>query len=190
MSIQADFTDTVSAASIDFHPYIKKINTYLLGKITPGDSDDEPRIVLAKWLYDNWACSIPLDQIGYDQYFSGFGDIIIKFKEDNATIVGGMTGHTDFTEASMFLFEIPYRSRVTIYIEVRANTPDNMPIEMQTLKLYIKEFIRRRPMALKDEGYPEIYLTDGGYNYPELRDKNTFKDTISVMMKYTKVYRS
>lgn len=189
MSLQANFTDSVSASSINFHPYIKQIHTYVLGKLTPGDLDDEPRIILAKWLHRTWACSIPLDQIGYDQYFSGFGDIIIKFKEENATIIGGMTGHNDFTEASLFLFEIPYRSRVTIYIEVRANTPANMPTEMKDLKLYIKEFVRRRPLALRDEGIQEMWLTDGFYNYPELRDKNTFKDTISVMMKYTKLYR-
>lgn len=189
MSIQADFTDSVPASSIDFHPYIKQLHTYVLGRTKPGDFEDEPRIILAKWIYDNWACNIPLSQIGYDQYFSGFGDIIIKFKEENATIIGGMTGHNDFTEASIFLFEIPYRSRVTIYIEVRANIPDAMPSEMRKIKIYLKEFIRRRPLSLKDEGIQELYLTDGFYNYPELRDKNTFKDTISVMMKYTKIYR-
>jgi hypothetical protein len=189
MSVLGTFSDTVLPGSISSAMYGKVLRTYLLGKTTPGDSNDEPRVVLAKYIYDNWTCSIPLGDIGYDQYFTGFGDIVIKFKEENATIIGGMTGHNDFIEASPYLVPIPYRSRVNIFIETRVNTPDAMPEEMNTLKLYIKEFIRCRPLGLKDEGYSEIYLTSGYFSSPEQRDKNTFKTSVSVMMKYAKVYR-
>lgn len=189
MSVVGTFSDIVSAGSISTGMYGKVLRTYVLGRDRPGDFDDEPRIILAKWLYDNWTCVIPLDQIGYDQYFTGFGDIVLKFKEANATVIGGMTGHNDFIEASPFLVPIPYRSRVDIFIEVRANTSDPMPSEMNDIKLYLKEFIRCRPLGLFTEGIQEMWLTSGYYNYPEQRDKNTFKDQITVMMKYSKVYR-
>ena len=100
-----------------------------------------------------------------------------------------MTGHNDFIEASPFLVPVPYRSRIDIFIEVRANIPDAMPAEMNTLKIYIKNFIRARPLGLKDEGIQDMYLTSGYFNAPEQRDKNTFKDSISVMMKYSRLYR-
>lgn len=183
------FSDTVSASSISDHMYGKVLRTYLLGKTDGGDSRDEPRITFAKWLFRNWNCSIPLSEIGYDQYFTGLRDIIIKFKEENATIIGGITGHTDFFEASPFLVPIYYRSRIDIYIEVRANVPDPMPYQMNTIKSYIKNFVKARPIALRDEGIMEMYNTAGYYNYPEQRDKNTFKDQLSVMMKYAKLYR-
>lgn len=189
MSVVGTFSDSVSAGSISDHMYGKVLRTYLLGKTTPGDSRDEPRIILAKYLFDNWTCSIPLSMIGFDQYFTGLEDIVIKFKEEDATIIGGLTGHNDYFEASPFLVPIPYRSRIDIYIEVRANVPDPMPTEMNTIKGYIKNFIKKRPLGLKDEGYSEIYNTTGYYNYPEQRDKNTFKDQLSVMMKYSKLYR-
>jgi len=189
MSVLGTFSDTISAGDISSAMYGKILRTYILGRIKPGDFDDEPRIILAKYIYDNWTCSVPLSDIGYDQYFTGYGDIVIKFKEENATIIGGMTGHNDFIEASQFLVPVPYRSRIDIFIEVRANVPDPMPDEMNTIKLYLKDFIRARPLGLKDEGIQEMYLTSGYYNYPEQRDKNTFKDQISVMMKYAKVYR-
>lgn len=189
MSVLGTFTDTVAAGDISSAMYAKVLRTYVLGRIKPGDFDDEPRIILAKYLYDNWTCSIGLDEMGYDQYFTGFGDIIIKFKEENATIIGGMSGHNDFIEASPFLVPIPYRSRVDIFIETRVNTPDPMPEEMNTIKLYIKEFIRCRPLGLKDEGIQQMYLTSGYFSSPEQRDKNTFKTSVSVMMQYAKVYR-
>lgn len=189
MSLVGTFSDTVPAGNISSAMYGKVLRTYLLGRTEAGDLRDEPRIILAQWLYNNWTCSIPIDQIGYDQYFTGFGDIIIKFKEENATIIGGMTGHNDFIEASPFLVPVPYRSRVTIYIEVRANIPDPIPDEMNTIKLYIKEFIRCRPLGLFTEGIQEMWLTSGAYGYPEQRDKNTFKTSISVMMKLSKLFR-
>jgi hypothetical protein len=188
MSVLGTFTDTVAPTDISSAVYGKVIRTYILGRILPGDFPDEPRVMFARYLYNNWTCSLPLTQIGYDQYFTGFGDIVIKFKEETCTIVGGMTGHTDFIEASPFLVPVPYRSRIDIFIEVRANVPDPMPTEMNTLKQYIKEFVRCRPLGLKDEGI-EMENTSGFYNYPEQRDKNTFKDSVSVMMKYAKVYR-
>lgn len=189
MSVLGTFTDTVPPTDISSHMYGKVIRTYLLGKTTPGDSRDEPRITLARYIYNNWTCSLPLSQIGYDQYFTGFGDIIIKFKEETCSIIGGMTGHIDFIEASPFIVPVPYRSRIDIFIEVRANVPDPMPTEMNTLKTYIKDFINCRPLGLKDEGIQEMWLTSGFYNAPEQRDKNTFKDMISVIMRYAKVYR-
>jgi hypothetical protein len=189
MSVLGTFTDTVAPTDISSAMYGKVLRTYILGRVKPGDFDDEPRIILAKYLYDNWTCGIPLTQIGYDQYFTGFGDIVIKFKEEDATIIGGMSGHTDFIESSPFFVPIPYRSRVSIYIEIRANVPDAMPLEMNTLKLYIKNFLRARPLGLFNEGIQSLELADGLYNYPEQRDKNTFKDQIGVLMKYSKVFR-
>ena len=100
-----------------------------------------------------------------------------------------MTGHNDFIDASQFLTYIPYHIRVNIFIEVRADTPDTMPAEMNTLKMYIKDFIRARPLGLKDEGYQSIELTDGYFNAPEQRDKYTFKDSVSVMMYEMKAFR-
>lgn len=188
MSVTATFTDTV-ATSITSNFYCKNIRTYILGKTTPGDHNREPRIILAKWLYDNWTCPIPLEQIGYDQYFTGFGDIVIKFKEDDSTVVGGMTGHTDFSDASQFLIPIPYHTRVSIYVIVRANTPASMPAEMNTIKMYIKNFIKARPLGLKDEGYQSVELTDGYFNAPEQRDKNTYREFVTVMMKEMKIFR-
>jgi|SRR4029079_12160912 len=184
--VDATFTDTVPPSTD--HMYFKNIHTYISGKQTAGDHRDEHRQILARFIYNNWTCSIPLSQIGYDQYFTGYGDIVIKFKEEDATIVGGMTGHTDFIESSQFLGEIPYRIRVDIFIEVRANIDGPMPEEMNTLKVYIKDFIRRRPLGLLDEGYTALELTSGFYNYPEQRDKNTFKDSISVIMKEARTY--
>jgi hypothetical protein len=189
MVLTATFTDTVPDSAISDNMYGKVLRTYLLGATEAGDSRDEPRIELAKYIYDNWACTIPLEQIGYDQYFTGYGDIVIKFKEEAATVVGGMTGHSDFVDASMFLADIPYHSRITINIIVRRDTPLTMPEEMNTIKVYIKNFIRARPAGLKDKGYQSLQLVSGSYNYPEQRDKYTFKDAVTVMMKYQKVYR-
>ena len=189
MSVLATFSDTVASADISSAMYGKVLRTYVLGRVKGGDFGDEPRIILAKYLYDNWTCPITLGEIGYDQYFTGYGDIVIKFKEENATIIGGMTGHTDFFYASPSLVPIFYRSRVDIYIEVRANVPDPMPTELNTLKMYIKNFIKRRPLGLVDEGIMTMQLTSGYYNYPEQRDKNTFKDQVTLMMEYAKVYR-
>jgi len=189
MSVVGTFSDIVAGGDISSAMYGKVLRTYILGRVKGGDFDDEPRIILAKYIYDNWTCSIPLSDIGYEQFFSGYGDIVIKFKEENATIIGGMTGHNDFIEASPFLVPVPYRSRIDIFIEVRANIPDAMPAEMNTLKIYIKNFIRARPLGLKDEGIQDMYLTSGYFNAPEQRDKNTFKDSISVMMKYSRLYR-
>jgi hypothetical protein len=189
MSVLATFSDSVASTDISSAMYAKVLRTYVLGRVKGGDFEDEPRIMLAKYLYDNWTCPITLSQIGYDQYFTGYGDIVIKFKEEDATIIGGMTGHTDFIEASPYLVPIPYHSRIDIYIEVRANVPDPMPAELNTIKGYIKNFINRRPLGLKDEGIQSMELTSGYYNYPEQRDKNTFKDQVTLMMKYAKVYR-
>ncbi len=186
--VTATFTDTV-ATNITDHFYFKNIRTYIIGKTTPGDHRDEPRELLAKFIYDNWSCDIPLTQIGYDEFFTGYGDIIIKYKEEDSTIVGGMTGHTDFIDASQFMIPTPYHTKISIYVIVRAQTPEAMPAEMNTIKTYIKNFIRARPLGLQDEGYQSIELTDGYFNAPEQRDKNTYKEFVTVMMKEMKIFR-
>jgi len=167
----------------------KILHTYIQGRFEAGDFRHEPRIMLAQWLYNNWTCDIPINMINFDQYFTGYGDIAIKFKENNAMVLGGQTGRNDFPEAGMFLQPSPYRSRVEINIVARVNTPAAMPDELNTLKMYIQEFIKERPLGMQQEGIQELYLDDSGYTYPEQRDKNTFKTVVAVMMKYTKVYR-
>lgn len=185
--IEVEFEDTVAPSTSSFNH--KVLRTFILGRFEAGDFRHEPRIMLAQWLYNNWTCDIPLNQINYDQYFTGYGDIAIKFKESNATALGGQTGRNDFVEAGMFMVPVPYRSRVEINIVTRVNTPDSMPAEMNTIKMYIQDFIKKRPLGLKLEGIQELYLDDSGYTYPEQRAKNTFKSTVAVMMKYAKIYR-
>lgn len=177
---------TVPVATDTFHGKI--LHTFVLGRFEGGDFRHEPRIMLAQYIYNNWTCSIPVNQINFDQYFTGYGDIAIKFKERNATIVGGQTGRNDFVDAGYFLQPIPYHSRIEIVIVARVNTPLSMPDEMNTLKMYIEDFIQARPLGMKQEGIQELYLDDSGYSYPAQRDKNTFKATVGVMMKYAKVY--
>jgi hypothetical protein len=166
----------------------KILHTYVQGRFEAGDFRHEPRIMLAQYLYNNWTCEIPINQINFDQYFTGYGDIAIKFKENNATIVGGQTGRNDFVDAGYFLNVIPYHSRIEINIVARVNTPKTMPDEINTLKMYIEDFIKARPLGMQAEGIQELYLDDTGYSYPEQRDKNTFKTVVGVMMKYAKVY--
>lgn len=185
--VDAEIEFTVPPATDVFNNKI--LHTYVLGRFEAGDFRHEPRIMLAQWLYNNWTCTIPINQINFDQYFTGYGDIAIKFKESNATIVGGQTGRNDFVDAGMFLSPIPYHSRIEINIVARVNTPASMPDELNTLKMYIENFVKARPLGMQQEGIQELYLDDSGYSYPEQRDKNTFKTTIGVMMKYAKVYR-
>ena len=185
VDVNVDFTVAPATDTFNF----KILRTYVLGRFEAGDFRHEPRIMLAQYIYNNWTCSIPLSQINFDQYFTGYGDIAIKFKESAATVVGGQTGRNDFTDAGMFLVPIPYHSRIEINIVARVNTPASMPDEINTLKTYIKDFIKQRPLGMKSEGIQQLYLDDSGYTYPQQRDKNTFKTTIGVMMKYAKIYR-
>jgi hypothetical protein len=185
--VDAEITFTVDPATDSFSSKI--LRTYVLGRFEAGDFRHEPRIMLAQYLYNNWTCEIPLSAINFDQYFTGYGDIAIKFKENNATMVGGQTGRNDYTDAGMFLVPVPYHSRVEINIVTRVNTPDAMPAELNILKMYIKNFIKERPLGMKAEGIQDMYIDDSGYSYPEQRDKNTFKSTVAVIMKYAKVFR-
>lgn len=185
--VDADITFTVDPSTDSFNSKI--LRTYILGRFEAGDFRHEPRIMLAQYIYNNWTCTIPISQINFDQYFTGYGDIAIKFKENNATMVGGQTGRNDFVDAGMFLVPVPYHSRIEINIVARVNTPDSMPAELNTLKIYIKDFIKKRPLGLLGEGIQQMYLDDSGYTYPQQRDKNTFKTTIAVIMKYAKIYR-
>jgi hypothetical protein len=187
-TVEADFTDTV-ATNISDSFNGKIIRTYVLGRSEPGHFRHEPRIMLAQYLYSNWACEIPLSQIGYDQQFDGMQDLVIKFKENNATPVGGQTGRNDFYDATMFIGEIPYHTRIDIFIIGRINTPDEEPQELSKIKLWIEDFIKKRPLGMASEGFQNMYLVEGHYAYPEQRDKNTFKTSVSVIVKYTIVYR-
>lgn len=188
MSVQADFVDTVAADITDSFNW-KIIRTFVLGRFEPGHFRHEPRIMLAQYLYNNWACEIPLSKIGFDQQFGGERDLIIKFKENNATPVGGQTGRNDYYDATMFLGEVPYHTRIDIFIIARANTPDPEPAEINSIKMWIKNFIKERPLGMVNEGFQSMELAESNYTYPEQRDKNTFRALTSVMVKYTIVYR-
>jgi len=192
MSLQGDFTDSVSGSAISMVPIWKILKSFALGKVEQGNLECNPKILLARYLANNWTHPIPITELGWDQFFWGGNDIAVKFMEENTTVTGGQTGNNN-PDNLMTIFRQPtfFVSYIIIGVVQRSPiTTDVIADELDSLEQYIREFIKARPLGLADEGISEMSLDTGYFNIPQQRDKATFKVSISVKMVHGLVTRS
>jgi len=169
----------------------------VLGKVTIGDLDDSPAVMLANLLkgyWDNIFFDLPivrLKNILWDQWYDGTNDVTIRFKEQISNVFSDEERKDISVVCDPYGTTTHFKFNVEIHLFVRdfnlTNQTDIIPVETDTMLRYIDDWIARHPIILAPQGIATMRVTDSDSDLP-FDDEHVTRSLIMVQMSCTKMY--